>query len=259
MEAYSIHQIAELSGWSHDKIKNIKSYWLKQQPPVISFNLSKCKYLVVDGTYFNHDFCLLVLYDSKINKVISFIFTKKEDYRSAVEWFYSLCKAGLYPVSITSDGSIGILRAICEIWPGCKVQRCLYHVKSQGERWLRLYPRTKLAQDLKYIIGQVCSVSNKELFWDSYLEWKRKYDDHITILNRKDKVEGDIISTYHMFESAYKDLFYYLEDENILRTSNVLEGYFGHLKRKYRQHSGLRRSHLTSYLVWYIYFNNSKK
>jgi len=56
-----------------------------------------------------------------------------------------------------------------------------------------------------------------------------------------------------MLLSALPDMFRYLDDPRIAKSTNALEGYFARLKEKYRQHRGLARHHRTAYLRWYFH------
>jgi len=198
----------------------------------------------------------MLFYDSQVKKIVASKTDEKESYKACIGWFYRLKDRGLKPVSVTIDGSIGVIRAIREVWPEVRIQRCLYHIKHQSEMWLRQYPKTQLARDLKYLLKGVCyieSYEEKERFWASYASWRQTYQEDIEKLRAKDKVEGDTIRAYKMVENAYADMFHYLSDRNIERTSNQLESFFSHLKRRYRGHAGLRREHIDNYLKWYIY------
>lgn len=257
-EGYSLRQLTGQSGWSQSKLKRLKTYWLAQEPSTTKVNLSEYQNLIFDGTYFHHDCCLLVFYVQ--GKVIAYRYGIKEDYLLSVKWFRELKKAGLLPVSITMDGNTQIIRAIKETWPNCVVQRCLYHIKHQGEKWLRRYPRTDLAKDLKKVLSSLCSirtVQDKEQFIISFTCWLVYYQTQIKLLRSKDKVESDIIRGYRLVQNALPDMFHYLDNPAISKTSNGLEGYFSHLKKHYRQHAGLTANHLQNYLSWYIYFTNT--
>ena len=48
-------------------------------------------------------------------------------------------------------------------------------------------------------------------------------------------------------------MFSYIENPEISKTTNALEGYFGRLKQKYRVHRGLSTEKRKSYFNWYIY------
>jgi transposase-like protein len=203
----------------------------------------------------------MVFWDTFNNQVVASRFTNKESYLNTFSWFKYLKNQGLMPKVITMDGHTQVAKAVRQVWPECLIQRCLYHIQRQSEMWLRRFPKTKLAFDLKQLVYKLTVIENvkqKELWWQKYLSWKEQYFDLIRQLNPKHRVESDVIKTYKMIEHAYPDMFYYLYNPCIPRTSNGLEGYFSHLKRLYRQHAGLRRHNLKNYLLWYVYLNNKQ-
>jgi hypothetical protein len=58
--------------------------------------------------------------------------------------------------------------------------------------------------------------------------------------------------------NAIPDLFSYINDPEIPKTTNELEGYFTHLKEKLTLHKGLRFEKRKNFIKWYIYFKNQK-
>lgn len=258
-EGYSVRQLVLQSGLSYKKITQIKAYWLTQSPPPLTPSFTQYKYLIFDATYFNHERCVMVLQDSSTHTVIAAHYALNESYVSTIDWLGDLCAQGLHPCAVTMDGQLKVIRAISEVWPQCLIQRCTYHIQRQGEMWLRRYPRTSLAKDLKDILHQLPFIRAKEgqVQWHtSFMQWKEHYSTDIVLLSSKDKVEADIIRAYRVIEHAYPHMFLYLQDNAICSTSNALEGYFSHLKRLYRNHAGIRKAHLNQYLAWYIYLKN---
>jgi hypothetical protein len=55
-----------------------------------------------------------------------------------------------------------------------------------------------------------------------------------------------------MLQKALPDMFHYLDDHDIPRSTNGLEGYFSRLKRYYRQHRGLTPKKRENYFAWYV-------
>ncbi len=87
--------------------------------------------------------------------LISNIYTKKEGYKNVYAWFSKLNKKGLAPLCITMDGERSVIRAINEIWPHTKIQRCLYHIQREGMRWLRTYPKKQAGRDLRCLLKNI--------------------------------------------------------------------------------------------------------
>jgi len=55
-----------------------------------------------------------------------------------------------------------------------------------------------------------------------------------------------------MITNALPFMFNYLDNNDISKTTNALEGYFGRLKQSYRQHKGLAKSKRKNYFKWYF-------
>ena len=256
-EGYSQRQIALQGRFSQTKIKRIKTYWLSKKPPSIKVSYNS-KNVVFDGTYFSHNYCLLIFWNPNNHEIIDTHFCLKESYVICSPWFASLKQKGLSPKSVTMDGNTQVMRAIKEVWPDCVIQRCLYHIQRQGLVWLRRYPKLILARELKHILTLLPNVRmhiQKRQWWDKYYQWRIQFHEQISMLNSHDKVESDIIRAYKMISNAANDMFHFLNDKNIPATSNGAESYFSWLKDRYRKHRGLRKTHLENYLLWYVYLN----
>lgn len=223
------------------------------------FDLSKVKYLIFDGTYFNHENCLMILMDNTNGKIIASEYTVKENYYSAVKIFRGLKDKGLEPKAITVDGNTSVIRAIRETWPELIVQRCKTHIQMQGMAWLRRPPKLEVSKDLQkvfLILSNVNNVSEKNLFVSSHLQWESKYGEYVKQLPKDHKVYSDIQRARSLIIHALPNMFHYLDDTEIAATTNKVEGYFSHLKNLYRQHKGMSKNNRLNYLKWYIYLKN---
>lgn len=260
-ESYSIRQLCIISGYSKSKLHRIKDYWLEFSPED-DIDFSRCKYLIYDGTYFHKKGCLISLMDAVDYKITSHIYTKKEGYRNVYAWFSRLYEAGLNPLYITMDGEQSVIRAINEIWPQTKIQRCLYHIQREGMRWLRTYPKTQAGKDLRRLLKTLCRISSfkeRDAFITSYAVWLDKYRDFVLSLPRTEVAFKDLRRTMTLIFNALPDMFYYLYDSKIPKTTNALESFYSRLKADYRSHRGLTEEHKIKYLKWYCYFKNQGK
>jgi len=91
------------------------------------------KYLAFDGTYFHKTGCLIVLIETTTKKYIYYEYVKKENYVSALSMCKTLKQKGLNPKAITVDGHPQVIRAFRETWSNILVQRCLFHIRLQGQ------------------------------------------------------------------------------------------------------------------------------
>ena len=260
-ESYSIRQLCVLSGYSKSKLHRIKDYWLDLVPEKV-IDFSRCKYLIYDGTYFHKKGCFISLMDAVGQRIISHIYTKKEGYKNVYPWFSELKEQGLNPSYITMDGERSVIRAIHNIWPQTKIQRCLYHIQREGMRWLRTYPKTQAGKDMRRLLKTLCrinSLKERDAFITSYAIWLGEYRDFVLSLPRTKVAYKDLRRTMTLIYNALPDMFHYLSDKNIHKTTNTLESFYSRLKADYRKHRGLTEKHKISYLSWYCYFYNKQK
>lgn len=257
-ESFSVRQLVKISGHSESKLKRIKNCWLDETPNE-TFNYETYKYLVYDGTYFHKDGCLISLMSAQEQKIISNIYAKKEGYQTVYPWLSNLKEKGLNPRYITMDGEQGVMRAIQEIWPTVKIQRCLYHIQSQGMSWLRTYPKTQAGQDLRYLLSTLCSiqtVKERDIFIQKFHQWVEQYSNFVQSLPKNQVAFYDLKRTASLIKNALPNMFYYLSDPNIQKTSNTLESFYSRLKSDYQRHRGLTQARKIQYLNWYCYFKN---
>lgn len=201
--------------------------------------------------------------DAREQIIISNIYAQKEGYKSVYPWFKELKEQGLNPDYITMDGERSVMRAIREIWPTVKIQRCLYHIQHEGMRWLRTYPKTEAGKELRALLKTLCpsaikSVKKRNYLIKAYKAWLCKYSDFIKSksLPVNDVASKDLKRTMVLINNALPDMFYYLKDDNIPPTTNTLESFHSRLKADYRRHRGLTEEHKIHYLKWYCYFKN---
>ena len=195
-------------------------------------------------------------------KLISNIYAKKEGYQNVYTWFSKLNEEGLNPLYITMDGEQSVIRAIYEIWPQTKIQRCLYHIQREGMRWLRTYPKTQAGRDLRRLLKTLCRINSfkeRNIFIASYVAWLNQYREFVLSLPKSEVIFKDLKKTMTLIYNALPDMFYYLKDKNIPKTTNTLESFYSRLKSDYRKHRGLTEKHKRSYLNWYCYFKNKYK
>lgn len=258
-ESCSIRLLGKLSGYSKFKLNGIKNHWLNHCPPEQS-DYSGVKYAVYDATYFHKDGCLMSLMDATNQKIMASIYVQKESLKDAYPWFMHLKSQGFAPCFITTDGEQSILRAMKMVWPGVKLQRCLYHLQHEGMRWLRTYPKTEAGVILRNILARLSSIktaTEKDRFISEYQNWVHNYKNYVLSLLRTQVASKDLKRTMALINNALADMFHYLHDSNVHSTTNALEGFHSRLKADYRRHRGLSQAHKFQYLKWYCYFENT--
>ena len=192
-------------------------------------------------------------------KIISHIYDHKEGYHSTYPWFLRLREKGLNPRYITMDGERHVMRAVREIWPKAIIQRCLYHIQHEGMRWLRTYPKTQAGKELRFLLNTLCSIESvkeQDTFVQDFQTWLKKYTDFIESLPKNIVAFKDLKRTISLINNALPDMFHYLKDPTVHKTTNALESFYSRLKSDYRRHRGLTQKHKIKYLTWYCHFKN---
>lgn len=241
---------------SRAKLNRIINYWLNN-PPQIQSRLEQHQYLILDGTFIHRPVSLITLMDAKANRVIYGQYGIEEESESdLLAFFEPLVKKGLAPKSFTTDGKPQVIRTIRAIWPNILIQRCLVHIQRQGLAWCRHEPKMTYSRKLREIFLQVAHIYTREerdQFIELVKKWEERYGHDIQVHPEKGRVFSDIRRARSMLLKALPDMFHYLEDPNIPRSTNGLEGYYSRVKDHYRQHRGLSKVKLNHYFRWYLF------
>lgn len=254
-----MRQLNQISGRSVRTLKRIVAYWLTQIPPKLDLPYRSFKYLVGDGTYFKHEDCVYAVIDYPTGLVINYRYCFKEGYHTAKIIFNEMKEFGCKPIAITLDGNPQVIRAVREIWPTIRVQRCLYHILRQGTSWLRRFPKDPAAKELRQIILTVMTITDdtaKNVFLVRLNEWEHIYGAYVQALDSRHKVWGDLQRARSLLRHALPDMFHYLHDGKIARTSNKQEGLFSSAKILFRNHRGVKKANRKSYFNWYFHLKN---
>ena len=200
--------------------------------------------------------------DSLSQSLLDAIYAPKEGARYVEGWFSDLKQKGLDPLYITMDGEQSTMKTFQRIWPGIKIQRCLFHIRREGTRWLRSRPKTEAGKKLKKLLStltKIKSIKERNYFIAQYKKWITTYKDFACTLPKTSKANVDLMRTMVLIDNALPNMFHYLMDPNIRPTSNVLESFYSRLKPAYRQHRGLTQRHKIQFLKWYCYYENQQK
>ncbi len=197
-----------------------------------------------------------------------FRFSDAERYEEIKEDLINLKKLGLQIDSITTDGHKATLKAIKKVMPRVLIQRCLVHIQRMCLLWLTANPTYDAGKELRALAGYIHLIkthNDKIYFTQKLKEWEVK---HKSFLNEKSyKVETGrywykhklIRRSFLTIKRALPNMFWYLDNEKIPKTTNGIESYFGHLKNHLDLHRGLTKEHRINFIKWYIYFRNKSK
>jgi len=220
----------------------------------------------MDATYFSQ-FCLVTYQDDLDGYTQLIRFTDAERYEEIKEDLQNLIKLGVQLESITTDGHKSILKAINKALPDVYVQRCLVHIQRMCLIWLTRYPKHDSGRELRRLALMLLKIEteNDKLFWMLLLDaWYQKHKDYISEKSYNEETERYwythklVRRSYFTIKRALPNMFHYLRNSNIPKTTNGIEGYFSHLKNHLDLHRGLTLKNRINFIKWYVYFSNEK-
>ena len=248
---------------SKDTLQKTFYYFLNKAPvtPIIHHDHI---HLRVDATYFKK-FCVVCYQDNKISYTQLFRFSDGERFVEIKEDLLNLLNLGLEIESITCDGHKATLKAIKKVMPFVKVQRCLVHIQRMCLLWLTAHPTYDAGRELRPLVFMIHRIEthNDRLYWiQCLLAWEIKFNDFLKVRSYKPETgrywfkHRLIRRSYFTIKRALPNMFHYLDNPDIPKTTNGIESYFGHLKNHLDLHRGLTKNNRINFIKWYIYFRN---
>lgn len=267
MERQIYQNLIRDSHMSQSTLQRLFKFYLKS-PPENTVESKGHVHLLIDGTYFENGLCLVLYYDYDIQYVQLFRQTNQEKFREIKEDLVNLKKLGTQIYSVTCDGHKSIMKAVAKTFPSVIVQRCVVHVKRQIKNYLGAKPQLIQARELLYYSKQITQIRSQEQAANWLIHVHDWYSLHETFINQKSVNELTGRSWYthkHLHQAAthllnaIPNLFSYLNDEQIPKSTNQIEGYFAHLKEKLTLHRGLKLDAKKNFIKWYLHFKNQEK
>jgi len=255
--------ISFISLFSRKSKKTIRQsiHWFLNNPPNPKPRPNSNCHLAIDATWFGRKNCLLVYWDTDLKYVQWWRYATSESSFEIIQDLLKLKEAGIVCSSITSDGGRGICRAVDIVYPDIHHQRCVAHIQRLGLTLVTRNPKTLPGKELRPLVLAVTKIETKQQRdeWISeFMIWHKKWNN---FLKEKSYFKGTNKWWYThkylrrvraLITNSIENLFYYLEDQLIPKTTNGLEGRFGALKQHYRQHRGLSKERREAYLSWYV-------
>lgn len=204
--------------------------------------------LVLDGTVLHrHVLTLLIAADGDTGIPLFWAPVIREN---AEEWERLLAAFHPHgkPHVVVCDAQKGLLKAVGTVFPDVLVQRCLTHVIRQAKAWLTQRPKTTAGRALLALVLQLSSVRTlrqKRAWIRSFRRWKRRH--YVFLKERTEASSGYSWYTHRKLRSvrtlltnATPDLFRFVREPSIPRTSNTVEGGLNaRLKELIRCHRGM--------------------
>lgn len=220
--------------------------------------------------YFKGIGCLLVYKDKR--KIIYWNFVQSETIANYKRDLIIITQYGYTILGVTSDWHGSIVQAIKQLFPNIPHQRCLVHLRRYSKTFLTQNPKKEAGVSLLKIAKMVTQVNTKQesTSWLKLVDdWYQEYE---SFLNEKSKginpetgkdswwyTHKNVRKVYRTINSSKDNLFIYLDNSNIDKSTNGIEGEFSHLKHKINSHRGLSKRRKVSLMFWYLYLLNTRR
>jgi hypothetical protein len=175
---------------------------------------------------------------------------------------------GISLQSVTCDGKKAIINAVRKVYPQVIVQRCIVHIQRMVRHWLTRKPKSTSAKELRYLIGLVhfiCNVTEQTMWTIAFEKW---YEKHQLFINEKVKNKPTNRWWYKhrqirrcavLIKVALPNMFHFISNNSLPKSTNGIDSYFGHLKLNLNVHRGLTYEHRKNFVLWYLYLKANPK
>lgn len=219
-----------------------------------NLQFSNVKHLIFDGTYIFKRTGIVALMNSQTNSIIAGQYGISESSTNQILSFFNDLKLkSLSPSSFTVDGNPQAILAIKKTWPNTIIQRCIIHIQRQGLMWCRQHPKRYDAKKLRDLFLKVVNISTcqqRDTFLYELEAWEKRYGSKLQQTPDRGWVLSDLKRARSMLLKALPNMFHYLDDLSIPKSTNRIEGYFARLKNHYRHHRGLSKLKRPNYFLW---------
>jgi len=220
--------------------------------------------LLIDGTYFSNNLCLILYRDQQIKYTQLYRLSDGEWYEELKEDLQNLLSLGVQIESITCDGHKALLKAIGKVCKSVIVQRCLVHIQRMCRIWLTSRPKSTAAGELSKLVKELHTITDHQRWGFWVVNLQQWYDLHKDYVNEKTfHATGRywykhklLRRSFSVIRKALPNMFHYLDNPRIPKTTNALESFFGHLKNHITIHRGLSNNNRRYFIQWYLYFKN---
>lgn len=263
----TMDEIADRSGYSTRQLHRWFEEYLDTSP---SWTMTTATpiYLLIDGTYYSNDHCLIVYRAENLKRTIFYRFTSHEDDDEIASDLLNIRDLGYDVIGITTDGGDNIIRAVQYVFPDVPRQRCVVHVQRECLALITQRPRYPEARLFRNLIQNLSIVhtKNDKLWWLSmYARWVEDNKEYVfqkaivSYSHQEYYLHNDLRKAYIHLKRAIPNLFTYIDHPGVPKTTNALEAFFGHIKDQIRSHRGLAESRVDNFVKWYLFFNDQKK
>jgi len=260
-------ELAKRSGYSERTLKRYFYSYLEKYPRWKIRSSEKVN-LLIDGTYFSNKVCLVLYRDNNVKATMLYRLSDGEWFEEIIEDLRNLLSIGITIESVTCDGLRNIIKAVRKCSPSTIIQRCLAHIQRETLSWLTKNPQSQAGKELRGIIRKLHLIKTRDDWGYWVVELVGWHEKHQDFVNEKTYhpsskrywyTHKSVRKPFIHIKRALPDMFHYLDNKDIPKTTNGLESFFGHLKQNISIHRGLSKEHYRNYLKWYLFFKSNEK
>ncbi len=218
--------------------------------------------LFADGIWLDRD--LVVLICCSGDRVVSWYLARSETSRA----WAALISSVPAPDVVVTDGGSGFAKAVRQVWPGTRVQRCVFHAFSQVRRYTTSRPRLQAGIELYALaldLTRLETLHQADLWVERYLDWCGFWAD---FLEDTSVIDGRRVFTHERLRRARSSLsrlvsagtlFTYLDPDltrsgPVPATNNLIEGGVNaQLRAMLRNHRGLSLLKRAKAVFWWCH------
>jgi len=190
------------------------------------------------------------------------------------EWFdeitedlQNLINLGIQIENVTCDGLSNTIKTVRKVSSNTVIQRCVVHIQRETSSWLTRNPKSQAGIELRQIVRCLHLIKDRndwEYWVVSLVKW---YEAHKEYVNEKTYCQKtkrywfthkSVRCSFIHIKRVLPNMFHYLDNNNIPKSTNGLESFFGHLKQNISIHRGLSKEHYKNYIKWYLFFKSNE-
>lgn len=260
-------QLVVQSGYSERTLKRYFYDYLSRYPQWQIVKKERVN-LLLDGTYFANKLCLVLYRENNVKATLFYRLSDGEWEEELCEDLQNILSLGIEIESITCDGLRNILKAVKKTSPNTVIQRCLVHIQRECLAWLTRSPQSVAGCELRLIVNRLHTIDNHDKWGYWVVDLIRWHSRHKDFINQKTFQENtgrywfthkSVRKAFIHIKRALPDMFHYLDNPKIPKTTNGLESFFGHLKQNISLHRGLSKEHYKNYVKWYLFYKSNAK
>lgn len=237
-------------------------YW-----PLPHFGAEEISVLHVDGLHLGRKAVVLIA-TNELGQPVGWYLARSEHSQA---WKALLAQTS-QPVMVVTDGGSGFRKAMKEVWPDVRVQRCLFHVFMNITALTSKNPRLVPGRELKDLAHRLLAVKTCQQAdqWEAdYLEWEQRWKSflaqtslyangqwevtHQKLVRARNQVRS-LLRQGQLFTFLSPDLLEASGLDALPSTNNRLEGGVNSpLRRMLANHRGMPLTHQIKAIFWWCY------